>query len=152
MRILICAVGKARNEPARAVYENYARLVRWPLELIEVEERKPLPTDRRRAAEGALLLRAVPSDAVVVALDETGKSLSSRSLASHIGRWRDDGRSCIAFVIGGADGLDAAVRGRAELVLSLGALTWPHLLVRGMLAEQIYRSQQILSGHPYHRD
>lgn len=152
MRIVICAVGKARNEPARAVYENYVRLLRWPLELIEVEERKPLPTDRRRAAEAALLLRAVPADAVVIALDETGKNLSSRSLASRIGHWRDDGRSCLAFVIGGADGLDAAVKGRAELVLSLGALTWPHLLVRGMLAEQVYRSQQILSGHPYHRD
>jgi 23S rRNA (pseudouridine1915-N3)-methyltransferase len=126
--------------------------VRWPLELIEVEERKPLPTDRRRAAEAVLLLRAIPSDAAIVALDETGKSLSSRVLASRIGHWRDDGRASIAFVIGGADGLDDSVRSRAELVLSLGALTWPHLLVRGMLAEQIYRSQQILAGHPYHRD
>ncbi|NKB58143.1 MAG: 23S rRNA (pseudouridine(1915)-N(3))-methyltransferase RlmH [Alphaproteobacteria bacterium] len=152
MRILICAVGRARKSPARAVFEEYVRLVRWPLDLIEVEERKRLPPEQRRAAEAALLLRAVPDDTVVIALDEAGKTLSSRALASRIGQWRDDGRSCVAFLIGGADGLDDAVRRRADLILSLGRLTWPHLLVRGMLAEQIYRSQQILAGHPYHRD
>ena len=152
MRILICAVGRARKEAARTLYEEYALLVRWPLELVEVEERKPLPSDKRRASEGALLLGQVPDTAVVVALDEKGKDLSSRDLSQRIGRWRDEGRSCIAFLIGGADGLDDAVRGRADLVLSFGRLTWPHLMVRGMLAEQIYRSQQILAGHPYHRD
>ena len=136
----------------RAVYEDYARLVRWPLDLIEIETRKQLPSNKRKSAEGELLLGKVPEGAVVVALDEKGKALSSRELAKRVGGWRDEGRGCIAFLIGGADGLDDKVRARADLLLSFGRLTWPHLLVRGMLAEQIYRSQQILAGHPYHRD
>ena len=152
MRILICAVGRARKDTARAVYQEYARLIRWPLDIVEVEERKPLQPGKRREAEAALLLGRLPAGAVVVALDEHGKDMSSRDLARRIGRWRDDGQACIAFMIGGADGLDEAVRKRADLVLSFGRLTWPHLLVRGMLAEQIYRAQQILVGHPYHRD
>ena len=152
MRLLICAVGRARRETARTLYEDYARLVRWPLDLIEIDVRKKLPDDQRRATECALLLDKIPDGAVVVALDETGKALSSREFAKHIGGWRDDGRACIAFLIGGADGLDDAVRIRADLILSIGRLTWPHLLVRGMLAEQIYRAQQILAGHPYHRN
>ena len=152
MRILICAVGRARKETARTLYEDYARLVRWPLDLIEVDVRKKLPAAQRRATECALLLENIPVGAVVVVLDETGKALSSREFAKRIGGWRDDGRACIAFLIGGADGLDDAVRIRADLILSIGRLTWPHLLVRGMVAEQIYRAQQILAGHPYHRN
>ena len=152
MRILICAVGRARKEAARALYQEYTRLVRWPLDLVEVEVRKQLPVDQRRSAEGALLLDKVPDGAVVVALDETGKALSSREFAKRIGGWRDDGRVYFVFLIGGVDGFDDAVRSRAELTLSLGRLTWPHLIVRGMLVEQIYRAQQILAGHPYHRD
>ena len=99
-----------------------------------------------------MLLAAVPADAAVVALDESGQALSSRALAARIGRWRDDGRGCIAFLVGGADGLDDAVCARADLVLSFGKATWPHMLARAMLAEQLYRAQQILAGHPYHRD
>ncbi len=99
-----------------------------------------------------MLLDKVPDAAAVVALDERGKALSSRELAKRIGGWRDEGRGCIAFLIGGADGLDNTVRARADLTLSFGRLTWPHLLARGMLAEQIYRAQQIIAGHPYHRD
>jgi 23S rRNA (pseudouridine1915-N3)-methyltransferase len=137
---------------AAALYEEYARQIRWPLDLVEVEERKRMPTAQRQASEATLLLRSVPPDSAVVALDEKGKDLSSRAFAKQMGRWLDDARPCIAFLIGGADGLDDAVRRRADLILSFGRLTWPHLLVRGMLAEQIYRSQQILAGHPYHRD
>ena len=150
--MVVCAIGRARNDPARTLYEHYVRLLRWPIELKEMEERRKLPREQLRARECAMLLAAIPADAVVVALDERGKSLSSRALAARIGRWRDDGRGCVAFLIGGADGLDDAVRARADLVLSFGKLTWPHMLARGMLVEQIYRSQQILAGHPYHRD
>ena len=98
------------------------------------------------------MARAIPAGALVVALDERGESLSSRELAGRIGSWRDGGQSDIAFAIGGADGLDPSIRERAGLVLSFGRLTWPHQLARAMLAEQIYRAQQILAGHPYHRD
>ncbi|MBL6957580.1 MAG: 23S rRNA (pseudouridine(1915)-N(3))-methyltransferase RlmH, partial [Rhodospirillales bacterium] len=101
---------------------------------------------------GELLLGAVPKGAAAVVLDETGKNLGSRAFAEKLSRWRDDGRRDAAFLIGGADGHDGAVLKAADLVLSFGSLTWPHMLVRGMLAEQLFRAQSILSGHPYHRD
>lgn len=144
-------MGRARKEAARALYEDYAHLLRWPLDLVEVEVRKQLPVPKRRSAEAELLLDKVPAGAIVVALDEVGKTLSSRAFATRIGAWRDDGQACVAFLIGGADGLDDTVRARADLILSFGRMTWPHLMVRGMLAEQLYRAQQILAGHPYHR-
>ena len=90
--------------------------------------------------------------ALVVALDEHGRQLGSRAFAKKMGQWRDDGMRDVAFLIGGADGHDQAVLDRADLKLSLGEMTWPHMLVRGLLAEQIYRANAILTGHPYHRD
>jgi 23S rRNA (pseudouridine1915-N3)-methyltransferase len=99
-----------------------------------------------------LILAALPQGARLVALDERGATWSSVELANRWASWRDAGNSRVAFAIGGADGLGAAIIERADAVLSLGAMTWPHLLVRGMLLEQLYRAQQILAGHPYHRD
>ena len=151
MRIDILAIGRARAGPERALYQSYADRIRWPLALRELEEKRRLPAAELKARESALLLEALPADAAVVALDETGKDLSSEEFAKRLGRWRDDGRATVAFVIGGAEGLSDDVRGRADLLLSLGRQTWPHMLVRTMLAEQIYRAQQILAGHPYHR-
>ncbi len=152
MRIEIIAVGHARAGPERDLYNVWLRRIRWPVNLREVEEKRPLPADRLKAREAELLLAALPGDAPLVALDETGRDLSSQAFAERLGDWRDGGRPAIAFVIGGAGGLDPVVTGRADLVLSFGRLTWPHMLVRAMLAEQIYRAQQILAGHPYHRE
>jgi 23S rRNA (pseudouridine1915-N3)-methyltransferase len=90
--------------------------------------------------------------APLVALDEHGAAWSSRHLADRIAAWRDRGTAELAFAIGGANGLERVVLDRAEAILSLGPMTWPHLLVRGMLLEQLYRAQQILAGHPYHRN
>jgi 23S rRNA (pseudouridine1915-N3)-methyltransferase len=151
MQIEILAIGRARAGPERALYQTYAERIRWPLVLRELEEKRRLPPAEMTAREGALLLDALPGDAAAIVLDETGKELSSEQFAKQLGRWRDDGRATIAFVIGGADGVAGEVRDRADLVLSLGRQTWPHMLVRAMLAEQIYRAQQILAGHPYHR-
>jgi 23S rRNA (pseudouridine1915-N3)-methyltransferase len=105
-----------------------------------------------RAREAELILAALAPGARLVALDERGLAWTSRDLADRLAQWRDQGTATLAFAIGGADGLGRAVIERADAVLSLGAMTWPHLLVRGMLLEQLYRAQQILAGHPYHRE
>jgi len=151
MRIVIAAVGKFRREPERELFETYIKRISWPVALKEVEERGALPAPERMAREAGKLLAAVPEAATLVALDETGRALASAAFAARIGRWRDDGVGDLAFVIGGADGLDASVLTRAALTLSLGPMTWPHMMVRAMLAEQLYRAHAILAGHPYHR-
>ncbi len=151
MRLWLAAVGRARPGPARDLFDEYAGRLGWPLTLREVEVRRRLPPDELKRQEAGLLLAAVPAGSVVVALDERGKALSSEAFAARLGAWRDQGAGDVAFLIGGADGHGDAVRARADLLLALGPMTWPHMLVRGMLAEQIYRAQQILAGHPYHR-
>jgi 23S rRNA (pseudouridine1915-N3)-methyltransferase len=151
MRIAIVAVGRQKPGPLKALQEFYAERIRWPLTIREVEERRKLPSAELKAREGALILAAVRKDAVLVALDARGKSFSSADFAKRLAGWRD-ADAALAFAIGGADGLAEPVIDRAKLALSLGAMTWPHLLARGMLLEQIYRGQQILSGHPYHRE
>jgi 23S rRNA (pseudouridine1915-N3)-methyltransferase len=114
--------------------------------------RQRLPAAALKAREAQLILAALPEGARLVALDERGALWSSRMLSERLAAWRDRGAAELAFAIGGADGLGAAVLDHAEATLSLGPMTWPHLLVRGMLLEQLYRAQQILAGHPYHRD
>lgn len=151
MRITIAAVGRAARGPERDLYEHYAARVRWPLALREVEEKRKLPPPQLMAREGELLLAAAPAGATLVMLDRRGKGLDSRGFAARLAQWRDTSVSDVAFLIGGADGHAEAMLEKASLVLSFGAMTWPHLLARGMLAEQIYRAQQLLAGHPYHR-
>jgi 23S rRNA (pseudouridine1915-N3)-methyltransferase len=123
-----------------------------PPAVVEIEVRQRLPTAALKTREAQLILEALPAGARLIALDEHGAQWTSRALSERLAAWRDQGVAELAFAIGGADGLGAAVLGRAESTLSLGPMTWPHLLVRGMLLEQLYRAQQILAGHPYHRD
>jgi 23S rRNA (pseudouridine1915-N3)-methyltransferase len=123
-----------------------------PLAIVELDEKRKLPPAQLKAREAELILAAVPTGARLVALDEKGAAWSSRELAERLARWRDQGVATLAIAIGGADGLGQAVIERADAMLSLGAMTWPHLLVRCLLLEQLYRAQQILAGHPYHRD
>lgn len=130
--------------------DAYASRIRQ-FEMIEVEERRKLPSAERKQREGERLLSALPPAARVVALDEGGINIGSEAFAERLREWRDSGTGTAVFVIGGPDGLDSAVLDRADLRLALGRMTWPHMMVRGMLAEQIYRAQQILAGHPYHR-
>lgn len=151
MRITVIAVGRARRGPEQALCEIYLGRLKTPACVIEVEERKPLPDAERTRSEARLLLAKVPDGATVIALDGQGKALSSEDLAARVQSWQDEGVGDIAFLIGGADGLDQSVIDAAHLVLSLGPMTWPHMLVRPMLAEQLYRAEQILAGHPYHR-
>jgi 23S rRNA (pseudouridine1915-N3)-methyltransferase len=151
-RITIAAIGRARADAAAALYRHYAeRVTLWQLDLVEIELKKKLPSARVKAEETALLLAACPAGAAIVALDESGEQATSRALAARLSEWRDAARPA-CFLIGGADGLDAAARKRADWRIAFGRVTWPHLLVRGLLAEQLYRAQQILLMHPYHRD
>jgi 23S rRNA (pseudouridine1915-N3)-methyltransferase len=159
MRLLLIAVGRLRAGPARDLFEEYRGRLRPPLELIEVEERRPLAGPELKRREGELLLAQLKrrqgkqdrGSRVLVALDEHGETLDTLGFARRYAGWRERAIEEIAFVIGGADGLAPEVKDGASLTLSLGPMTWPHLLVRGLLAEQLYRAQQILAGHPYHR-
>ena len=130
----------------------YAARILPPPAIVEVEERRSLPAGPLKTREGELILGALPANIPFVALDERGVQWSSRALAERIAAWRDGGSPELAFAIGGADGLHSKVLDRADVTLSFGSMTWPHLLIRGMLLEQLYRAQQILAGHPYHRD
>ncbi|MBV8456961.1 MAG: 23S rRNA (pseudouridine(1915)-N(3))-methyltransferase RlmH [Acetobacteraceae bacterium] len=137
MNLSIIAVGRMGDEPEAALFRRYAQRIRPSLILTEVEDTKKL-------------LASLPRGAFVIALDEGGQAPNSVTFAQLLERWLGSGRP-VCFLIGGADGLDAATLKRADAVLSLGPLTWPHLLARVMLAEQIYRARAIAAGHPYHR-
>ena len=149
MRLVVAAVGRGREDPAQKLFESYRRRLPWPVELREV--RASGGGDAGREREAAALLKGVPVGAHVVVLDGTGKELTSEAFAARLARIRDDGVAVVVFLIGGADGHGAPALSRADFVLSLGPMTWPHLLVRAMLAEQLWRAASILSGHPYHR-
>ena len=116
-----------------------------------MQPRGTVPPDRRKEAEAALLLAAVPAGTVLVALDERGHDPTSEQLALRLATWRDAGRRSATFLIGGPDGLADRALNAADWRLAFGRLTWPHRLVRPMLAEQLYRATTILAGHPYHR-
>ena len=149
MRLVVAAVGRGRDDPAQQLFEDYRKRLPWPLELREVRAGGGGETGRER--EAAALLKGLPEGAHVVALDGSGKALTSNGFATWLASIRDDGTGVVAFLIGGADGHGSSVLARADIVLSLGSMTWPHLLVRAMLAEQLWRAASILSGHPYHR-
>ena len=151
MRLTIAAIGRARAGPERQLYEHYAGRIAWPLALREVEEKRKLPPAELMRREGELLLAACPVGAVLVALDRRGTVLDSEAFARKLGTWRDDSTADVAFLIGGADGHAETLLRQCRMNMSFGTMTWPHMLARAMLAEQIYRAQQILAGHPYHR-
>jgi 23S rRNA (pseudouridine1915-N3)-methyltransferase len=152
MKITLAAIGRERDAAARGLFDRYAERLPWPLTLRELEAKKAKDGPARMAEEAALLAAALPAGAPFIALDERGRDMASRDFAARIGRFADEGVAQLGFVIGGADGLLPDLRQRAALVLGFGKLTWPHLLVRVMLAEQLYRAHTILTGHPYHRD
>ncbi len=151
MRFLVLAVGRQKAGPLKDLERFYADRIALPLVIREIEERRKLSPAELKAREAELLLEAVPKGASIVALDGRGEALSSAAFAQRLALWREAGTD-LAFLIGGADGLADGVLKKAQSKLSLGTMTWPHLLARAMLLEQIYRAQQILAGHPYHRE
>ncbi|WP_417309501.1 23S rRNA (pseudouridine(1915)-N(3))-methyltransferase RlmH [Devosia sp.] len=159
MRIAIAAIGRMKKGPESELVARYldrARAGGKPLALtgfdvLESTESRASSAAARKDEEMRTLKSALP-DGVVVTLDEHGKSLGSMALTRELSRWRDDGRPAVSFVIGGADGLHPDLIAESDLTLSFSPLTWPHQMVRIMLAEQLYRATTILSGHPYHRE
>ena len=145
----LVAVGRIGTGPEQALFQRYAARLRPALVVVEVPDGRGAPAEvKRREAEA--LLAAVPARAWAVALDAEGEALDSVGFARKLAAWREAAGS-VCFLIGGAEGFDARVLARADATMSLGRLTWPHLLVRTMLAEQLYRAQSIAAGHPYHR-
>jgi 23S rRNA (pseudouridine1915-N3)-methyltransferase len=155
MRVHLCAVGRMRAGPERALVDDYVTrfdrtgraLSLGPLTEHEVEDRRGGGME----AEAELLSRTIPAGAMLVTLDERGRVMSSPEFAAELVRWRDGGRQDLAFVIGGADGIAPSLRARADASISFGQMVWPHMLVRVMLTEQLYRAATILAGGPYHR-
>ena len=138
MLLHVIARGKIGRSPEAELVERYLKRIAWPTKLTELSERAPMP--------------AAPSGSVSVLLDEKGEALSSMELAKKLEQWRDRGTREARFIIGAADGHSAEERGSADLLISFGPATWPHLMVRAMLAEQLFRATSILANHPYHRE
>lgn len=159
MRVQICAVGRLRAGPEKQLLDDYLSrldaagrgigIVNAPL--VEVEEKRRLEPATLKIREAELLRAATAKGAIIVALDERGRAEPSEAFAKRLGDWRDAGAGDVAFLIGGAGGLAAELRDGAAHILAFGPATWPHMLARVMLAEQLYRAVTILSGHPYHR-
>ncbi len=140
MKLHIVARGRIGRGPEAELVDRYLKRIAWPVALTELPDTGPGK------------LADAPAPSVTIALDERGAALPSRELAARLARWRDDGMREARFLIGAADGHDAATRTGADLLLSFGPATWPHLMVRAMLAEQLYRATAILANHPYHRE
>jgi 23S rRNA (pseudouridine1915-N3)-methyltransferase len=159
MRIVIAAVGRLKQGPERELAAEYRKRAEQvgrsfglrDIEIVEIRESKAADAERRRVEESIAIANVIPERAVVVILDQRGTSLDSAALAGALREWRAEDRPAACFIIGGADGLAAALQAKAKLRLAFGAATWPHQLVRVMLLEQLYRAGTILAGHPYHR-
>lgn len=159
MRITVFAVGRLKAGPEKDLASRY--LDRFAkagpavglelAKLIEIQESRASNPETRKREEASALEKALPENAILILLDERGKTLDSQAFSDAIGRYRDNGKRDMMLAIGGADGLDPEIRKKADLVLNLGTMTWPHQLVRILIAEQLYRAVTILSGHPYHR-
>lgn len=152
MQATILSVGKWKEKTLKEAFELYAGRCQPRIELIELElPARDLHGDIK-TKEAALLQKHIPTAGTLVACDERGKPFSSRDFAAAIAKWQEAHGPRLTFLIGGADGLAPELVKQAHATLSLSAMTWPHLLARVMLAEQVYRAQTILNNHPYHRD
>ena len=159
MRMTIAGIGRMKAGADRELFERYLERARKAgralglggPDLTELPESRAQRAAERKQAEAESLLATLPAPRILVALDEGGSAMASEKFAERIGRWRDEGAGNLVFAIGGADGHGRALLEAADLTLAFGPMTWPHQLVRIMMAEQIYRAISILSGHPYHR-
>jgi 23S rRNA (pseudouridine1915-N3)-methyltransferase len=151
MNITIAAVSRMKASPEKDLWNDYARRLKWNLTIKEVEEKKQLKPAQMKIKEAELLLAALPKDAKFIAMDQNGSAISSIEFAKTIRGWQNDGIQDIAILIGGSNGLDKSILDKAAQKIAMGSMTWPHMLARVMLLEQIYRAQCILDNHPYHK-
>lgn len=156
MQVTIISVGRLKNGPEKQQIDTYIKRCPWSVKIIEIEEKRPIKGAERMTREGELILKALAQNggdnAHVIALDERGKSMRSTKFAHMIQSHQDHGAAHMVFLIGGADGYAPEIKRRANSLLSLSDMTWPHMMARVMLTEQLYRASCILSGHPYHKD
>jgi 23S rRNA (pseudouridine1915-N3)-methyltransferase len=150
MDIHLIAVGRMKTGPVKDVFQDYVKRLHTPFKITEIDIRDQGSDTTLR--EHQAIMKAVDPSSPLIVLDERGKTISSIALADTFRKLIDQSPKTIQIVIGGADGLSDEIRAMARHMISFGAMTWPHMLVRVMLAEQLYRTQQILSGHPYHRE
>lgn len=152
MKIKIIVVGHLKSGPEETLLKEYLKRFQWSVEIIEVVAKKGLTQNALKEAEAQLILARLPPGTPLIALDERGQSPTSLEFSQITTSFQNQGISQVAFCIGGADGLHDSVRQRSVKQISFGKMTWPHMLVRVMLVEQLYRAQQILNNHPYHRE
>lgn len=151
LKIDIIAVSRCKKGEYFDLIENYKNRINWNLTLYELESKHSDPNKSQKDKEEKII-KHINNQAVTIILDERGDGLKSLDFAKTLENFKHNGENYIQFIIGGADGLTQKVRDKADILLSFGQQTWPHLLARVMLLEQIYRAQQIIAGHPYHRE
>ena len=151
MKINLIVIGLLKDGPEHDLIQKYSKRLHWKLTIKQLVVKKNLNGAELKEAEAELIQAALIPGAPLIALDERGQNITSEQFARKIQKFEVNSVSDLNFCIGGAQGLDETMRLQAEWVISFGALTWPHMLVRGMLLEQLYRAQQILAGHPYHK-
>lgn len=152
MRIDIVAIGKMSKSPFQDMVNTYGKRMKWKIDITEIPSHASTTNEQENIALLAMIDKKSSQQCRIIALDERGKNMTSPDFARTVENWMNTGCSHILFLIGGADGLNDDIRNKADLLLSFGKLTWPHKMVRVMLSEQIYRCQQIIAGHPYHRE
>jgi 23S rRNA (pseudouridine1915-N3)-methyltransferase len=154
MKITIISMGKFENSPFKAVFENYAKRIKWRVELkeLELKNAQSLSSIELKTREAALILKEIKPQTKLIILDENGTEYKSRQFATMLTNLAVRGDSNITFIIGGSDGLAEEILQKPATKISLGLMTFPHLMVRVILIEQLYRAQTIIEGHPYHRD
>lgn len=151
MKIRIIAVGQLKDGPESDLLHKYIKRLQWKIDIQQVVVKKKLQGAELKQAEADLIFSCLPPHLPLIVLDERGKNLTSQQFADYLQKLPLMGHSEAAFCIGGAEGLCEKIRSRAQLIISFGSMTWPHMLIRTLLIEQLYRAQQIILGHPYHK-
>ncbi|MEE2999917.1 MAG: 23S rRNA (pseudouridine(1915)-N(3))-methyltransferase RlmH [Pseudomonadota bacterium] len=151
MKFTILTVGRIKKGPEKNLCDLYLKRIKWSVLIEEVEEKRSLPINQMKTKESELLLKKLPEDCFLVALDQSGQEFSSKEFSEQILKWQSQYVKQLVILIGGSNGFNSNVLEQADLKIAFGRMTWPHMFTRIMLLEQLYRAQSILDGHPYHK-